>query len=52
MSGALQVRILIVCLFLPRAELADFKPELMQLAEQARHDGEFQILLGGRRIWT
>jgi len=36
---SVQVRILIMCLFLPRAELLEFKSELVPLAEMARQDG-------------
>ena len=48
---SVQVRILIMCLFLPQAELLEFKSELVPLAEMARQDGALVTCGVGQARW-
>lgn len=45
-----QVRVLLICLFLPRAELLEFKPELQLLAQQARVDDDEWVRVVGEAV--
>uniref|UniRef100_A0A7S3QZW1 NELF-A N-terminal domain-containing protein n=1 Tax=Dunaliella tertiolecta TaxID=3047 RepID=A0A7S3QZW1_DUNTE len=50
LDNMVKVRILIICLFLPRAELTGFKSELMQLAEQAKRDDDEWVRVMGEAV--